>query len=78
MMPFRFAREHVRHVHLHERDLDADKRITNRKARVRVRPGVDDRTLHPASHPVHEIDQCAFTVLLRALDLHAQFERDAR
>ena len=67
----RLARVHVRDVHLDERDRDADERIAQREARVRVRAGIDDRRVHPAAHRVHGVHELALAVALHALDLGA-------
>src|SRR5439155_14872629 len=75
MSPFRFPRVDVGDVDLDERQSDAGERVVQRQARVRVRASVHERAVDATAHGVYQLDQLAFAVALRELDLDAQLTR---
>src|SRR6185503_11947126 len=71
----RLAGVDVGDVHFDERHLYADERVPQREAGVRVRAGVHERSLHPATHRLNRVDERALAVVLRKLDVDAQLLR---
>jgi len=78
MTPFGFASVHVRHVNFDEWNRDGAQRIANRETAVRIGAGVDDDAVDFAAQRVYDIDQLAFSAVLRKPYLSTELARNRR
>src|SRR5688500_12346378 len=70
--PLWLARVDIGQVHFDERQRDSGERIPDRKARMRVRPGIHQCTVDPSPHRVNRLNDLALTVVLREGDFRAE------
>src|SRR5687768_14763573 len=70
--PLWLARENVRQMHLDERYVHGRERIANGETGMRVCTGIDQCSIGSTAHGVDAVDELAFAVMLRELDLGAK------